>query len=100
MDIDKNVFCLKRELRNSFILVFFFFFCLFHNRQTEKSESDDKNTNTGEGSDFIVAVEKSSHMQTAMSKPCIINILLANQREINKNKNKKRAEGTEQSVFL
>ena len=25
-------------------------------------------------------------MQTAMSKPCIVNILLANQREVNKNK--------------
>lgn len=43
-----------------------------------------QNTETCEGSDFIVGVENLSHMQTAMSKPCIINILLANQREVNK----------------
>lgn len=35
---------------------------------------------------FYCWVENSSHMQTAMSKPGLINILLANQREVN-NKN-------------
>lgn len=62
-------------------------FLVFKNQTNRKICQWWQSTNTGEGSVFIVGVENSSHMQTAMSKPGLINILLANQREVNNNKN-------------
>lgn len=65
---------------------------IFHKQTNREICQWRHNTETSEGSDFIVGVEKSSHMQTAMLKPCIINILLANQREVKRKKKRELKE--------